>query len=100
MRAGDVVVVPAGVGHASVPEAESAVESTGEGEYRYVGVYPEGSPGYKYELGKKTLEEKRGLVEEVASVPIPPNDPVYGLDGPLVQIWRASRGKSDARNET
>ncbi|KAF9872830.1 cupin domain-containing protein [Colletotrichum karsti] len=92
VRAGDVVVVPAGVSHASVPEDESAAGE--EDEYRYVGVYPEGSPDWRYELGKKSFEEKGGLVEEVAGVGVPRHDPVYGLGGPLVTIWKTSRGVS------
>ncbi|KAK0379515.1 hypothetical protein CMEL01_16516 [Colletotrichum melonis] len=93
VRAGDVVVVPAGVGHASVSKAEGAADPVeGEPEYRYVGVYPKGSPHYKYEIGKKKLEEKSGLLEEVSAVPVPPNDPLYGIDGPLVRIWNNSRG--------
>ncbi|GKT82528.1 hypothetical protein Ct61P_00378 [Colletotrichum tofieldiae] len=96
VRAGDVVVVPAGVGHASVSKAEGVAGLPDEeAEYQYVGVYPKGSPGYKYETGEKALrEEKSGLAKEVAAVPIPPSDPVYGLDGPLVRIWTASREAS------
>ncbi|KAL0939719.1 cupin domain protein [Colletotrichum truncatum] len=89
VHAGDVVVVPAGVAHASTPESE---EASGENEYRYIGVYPEGSPHYSIEMGKKSLMEKPDLVAEVAGVPVPPCDPVYGLDGPLVQIWKSVRG--------
>lgn len=92
VRAGDVVVVPAGVGHASVSKTEGAGEQpSDESEYRYVGVYPEGSPVYKYEIGKKALEENIGLAEEVAAVPLPQTDPIFGLDGPLMRIWTASR---------
>lgn len=101
VRAGDVVVVPAGVGHASVSKAEGAADPVeGEAEYRYVGVYPEGSPHYKYEIGKKLLEEKSGLIEEVSAVPVPPNDPLYGLDGPLVRIWNNARGISVQSTES
>ncbi|UQC81019.1 uncharacterized protein CLUP02_06505 [Colletotrichum lupini] len=92
VRAGDVVVVPAGVGHASVSKAEGAADPVeGEPEYRYVGVYPKGSPHYKYEIGKKKLEEKSGLIEEVSAVPVPPNDPFNGYESQaLKQALRTS----------
>ncbi|TDZ36883.1 Uncharacterized protein C8035_v006477 [Colletotrichum spinosum] len=90
VKAGDVVVVPAGVAHASTPEAKEDTEA----EYRYIGVYPEDSPHYRSELGKKDLKEKAGLIEEVAAVPVPPQDPLYGRSGPLVKIWKSATGNS------
>ncbi|GKT43409.1 uncharacterized protein ColSpa_03590 [Colletotrichum spaethianum] len=88
-------MVPAGVGNASVSEADGVAGSPdGEAEYRYFGVYSEGSPGYKHETGEKALAEKSWFAEEVAAVPIPPHDPVYGFGGPLVRIWTVSTGSS------
>ncbi|KAJ0375786.1 hypothetical protein COL26b_005934 [Colletotrichum chrysophilum] len=89
VRPGDVVVVPAGVAHASVADEKAA---PGEKEYRYVGVYPEESPQWRSEMGRKPLQEKQGLVEEVEGVGLPRMDPLYGVDGPLIKIWKAARG--------
>ncbi|KAJ0279403.1 hypothetical protein CBS470a_009274 [Colletotrichum nupharicola] len=89
VRPGDVVVVPAGVAHASVADEKAA---PGEKEYRYVGVYPEESPQWRSEMGRKPLQEKQGLVEEVEGVGLPRMDPLYGVDGPLTKIWKAARG--------
>ncbi|WQF88074.1 Putative uncharacterized protein YjlB [Colletotrichum destructivum] len=88
VRAGDVVVVPAGVAHASVTQ-ERKLEEGGDGgeRYRYIGVYPEGAPKWRNEYGKKPLVDNRELAEEVSYVPVPDKDPISGLGGPLVQIW-------------
>ncbi|KAL4966052.1 cupin domain-containing protein [Aspergillus stella-maris] len=74
---GDVIVLPAGTGH-------SSVESTGD--YRYIGVYPEGCPRWRNEFGKTRIDE-RTFSNEVAGVGYAKEDPVYGKDGPLMQLW-------------
>ncbi|KAJ5211917.1 uncharacterized protein N7498_003563 [Penicillium cinerascens] len=82
VKAGDVIVVPAGVSHRSL---------SAYGDYRYIGVYPEAAPKWRnnYCRGNEDMETLR---EEIAGVDIPQHDPVYGLDGPLVDIWNeASR---------
>ncbi|WYZ35452.1 hypothetical protein EsH8_X_000099 [Colletotrichum jinshuiense] len=88
VRAGDVVVVPAGVAHASVAQEQKLAEGGHKGErYRYIGVYPEGAPKWRNEYGKTPLGDSRELAHEVAAVPVPDQDPVSGRGGPLVQIW-------------
>ncbi|OAK96063.1 hypothetical protein IQ06DRAFT_297547 [Phaeosphaeriaceae sp. SRC1lsM3a] len=79
---GDVVVVPAGVSHRSL---------TSSGGYRYIGVYPETGPKWRnnYCKGEESLED---LKTEIARVEIPQADPVYGIGGPLVRIWKTARG--------
>ncbi|KAH7085196.1 hypothetical protein BKA63DRAFT_13130 [Paraphoma chrysanthemicola] len=78
---GDVVVVPAGVSHRSL---------TSSGGYRYIGVYPRTNPKWRnnYCKGEEPLED---LKKEIANVEMPEADPVYGIDGPLVRIWKAAR---------
>ncbi|PKY01820.1 hypothetical protein P168DRAFT_292877 [Aspergillus campestris IBT 28561] len=83
VRAGDVVVVPAGVSHRSLSATD---------DYRYMGVYPEQCPRWRNDFCKGT-EAMDKLEEDIRKVIIPDHDPVYGLDGPLVVLWReASRG--------
>ncbi|KAL4946395.1 hypothetical protein BDV06DRAFT_208694 [Aspergillus oleicola] len=77
VHTGDVIVLPAGTGH-------SSVESTDD--YRYIGVYPEGCPQWRNEYGKMKIDEKT-FRDEVAGVGYPEEDPVYGKDGPLMQLW-------------
>ncbi|KAH8655440.1 hypothetical protein BX600DRAFT_469651 [Xylariales sp. PMI_506] len=92
VQAGDVVVVPAGVAHASVsPEDHSPDPVTGEKppRYRYIGVYPGDAPHWRNEFGKTPLRVDDDLFAEVAAVPIP-SDPVHGAGGPLPEIWKAA----------
>lgn len=74
--AGDVIVVPAGIGHKLIE---------GSGDLLVVGAYPEGR-------GPDTLREDAGLIEaarqRIAAVPLPQADPVDGNRGPLFRFWR------------
>ncbi|KAF2123429.1 hypothetical protein P153DRAFT_391522 [Dothidotthia symphoricarpi CBS 119687] len=84
VSAGDVVVVPAGVSHRSL--------SSNDG-YRYIGVYPKAAPRWRNNHceGDESMEE---LSVEINNVAIPDSDPVFGLHGPLCQIWKAARADS------
>ncbi|KAB2570556.1 hypothetical protein BFW01_g10968 [Lasiodiplodia theobromae] len=76
---GDVIVVPAGVAHASVQN---------DRDYKYIGVYPEGSPKWRSEWGKRELNGiDDPLFDEIKGVPFPRCDPVFGADGPLRKVW-------------
>ncbi|KAL4784419.1 hypothetical protein BJX76DRAFT_367627 [Aspergillus varians] len=74
VHTGDVIVLPAGTGH-------SSVESTDD--YRYIGP---GCPRWRNEFGKKPIDGKT-FRDEIAGVAYPEEDPVYGRDGPLMQLW-------------
>jgi uncharacterized protein YjlB len=75
LRAGDVLVIPAGVAHRKLREADG---------FQVVGAYPEGR-----EPDMRTgLESERETTEKaVAKVPVPAADPVFGADG-LRVFWR------------
>ncbi len=75
LQAGDVVVLPAGTGHRRLSASN---------DFRIVGAYPQGM-SYNTRTGKP--EEQEQSRKEIAHVPIPDTDPVYGEDGPLVQHW-------------
>jgi uncharacterized protein YjlB len=74
VRAGDVVVIPAGVGHQNLGGADLLV----------VGAYPQGQ-GWDLCYGKP--EERPRVLRNIERVPLPATDPVYGADGPLAQHW-------------
>jgi uncharacterized protein YjlB len=76
LRAGDLVVLPAGTGHKRL-EAR--------GDFAVCGAYP---PGPEADLLKATEENWRGAKERIAAVPLPRTDPFYGPDGPLIRLWQ------------
>lgn len=80
---GDVIVVPAGVSHCSL---------SSEDGYEYVGLYPKGSPKWDNNFCKADSHETAQKAENARSVPIPHMDPVYGVDGPLVGLWKKAAG--------
>lgn len=80
VRAGDVVVVPAGVGHCNQAESDDLL---------VVGAYPDNGPGPDLRRGK--LAEHDGAVQAVAEVPLPSADPVQGVGGALSRLWEATR---------
>ena len=85
---GDVMVLPAGVGHHNLMSSE---------DFLVVGAYP---PAGEYDLctGEKGEHEK--ALASVPKVPPPESDPVYGADGPLAKLWRrTSSGRAPARAE-
>ncbi|MFW5737477.1 MAG: cupin domain-containing protein [Spirochaetota bacterium] len=75
MRPGDVVVIPAGVGH----------KRLSSGRVGIVGAYPDGrSPDMNY--GRR--EERERAIAAIRGVPVPQQDPVRGADGPLPRLYR------------
>ena len=75
IAAGDVVIIPAGIAHKRL--------SSG-GDFVVVGAYPQGQ-GYDMCYGEEGERPKAD--ENIARVPLPKCDPVYGPDGPLLQYW-------------
>jgi len=78
---GDVIVIPAGVGHQKL-DASS--------DFAVVGAYPDGRD---WDLLRGLPGERPKSDHTIASLPIPDYDPIYGADGPLRQIWKADRNK-------
>jgi uncharacterized protein YjlB len=73
---GDVLVIPAGVGHCGAsPVADLLV----------VGAYPNGME-WDMRLGDPC--ERDQVLGNIAAVPLPDSDPVHGVGGPLSVIWR------------
>ncbi|MCE4217423.1 hypothetical protein GD586_08175 [Pseudarcicella sp. GAP-15] len=74
---GDVIILPAGVGHYSVDNSI---------EYQFVGGYPNGAEwNLKFSLKK---EDCSSVLAEIASIPLPKKDPVFGDGGPVFEYWK------------
>lgn len=73
--AGDVVVLPAGVGHKNLGSSA---------DFLVVGAYP---PGMSADLLKGEPGERPGADERIAQVALPKTDPVGGQAGPLLSKW-------------
>jgi uncharacterized protein YjlB len=76
VRAGDVIVLPAGTGHRRL---------TQEPDFMVVGAYP---PGQDWDLLKGEDGERPGADQRIARVSLPTTDPVGGQGGPLLDKWR------------
>lgn len=77
LKAGDVVILPAGTGHRRLSASDDLL---------VVGAYPEGSA---YDEPKPEEADAAMARKSIAAVSIPPRDPVYGRDGPLTKLWTA-----------
>ena len=73
---GDVLVLPAGLGHMSLSASQ---------DFQVVGAYPRGEKPDLVRAGEGNLDAARGRIEKV---PLPDLDPVYGAQGPLKEHWR------------
>ncbi len=76
VKAGDVVVIPAGVGHCNKGQTDDLL---------IVGAYPDTGPSPDTRRGKPV--EHAEVVAAVEKVPMPAADPVAGAAGPLEKIW-------------
>jgi uncharacterized protein YjlB len=74
--AGDVVVIPGGVGHKRL-----SVKRKG---FTVVGGYPPGQSGAISRPGDFRLDEAEA---RIAHLPLPKSDPVTGPEGPLFAAW-------------
>jgi len=75
VSAGYVVVIPAGVAHKNLGASR---------DFRVVGAYP---GGQRWDLCYGEPGERPGADLDIARVPLPKADPVYGTDGPLIEYW-------------
>jgi uncharacterized protein YjlB len=73
---GDVIVIPAGVGHQNLGSSHNLL---------VVGAYPS---GLIWDLCRGEPDERPRVLENIARVPLPDTDPVYGEAGPLIGHWR------------
>jgi uncharacterized protein YjlB len=75
LKAGDVVVMPAGTGHKRLSATDDLL---------VVGAYPRAG---KYDECRPRREDHDRAISSIPHVPLPHKDPAYGRDGPLVHQW-------------
>jgi uncharacterized protein YjlB len=75
VTAGDVIAVPAGVGHALISASD---------DFLVVGAYADGRDWETIRDDPNVIAQSR---KRIAQVPLPVADPVDGPDGPLVKLW-------------
>ena len=74
IKAGDIIVIPAGVGHKNLESDDLGV----------VGAYPN---GMMWDMNYGKPAERPKADENIAAVPIPKQDPLLGSRDGLIKIW-------------
>jgi uncharacterized protein YjlB len=72
LKAGDMLVIPAGVGHRRIGD---------DAGLKVIGAYPPGQAHYDMKRHGRATPK----------VPLPSRDPFYGDNGPVVRAWGAPR---------
>ena len=88
IHAGDVIVIPAGVAHQNIGAGD---------DFGVVGAYPDGR---HWDLLRGLPGERPKADHNIAALPMPKNDPIYGAEGPLRRIWNSltpNRNRSRTR---
>lgn len=73
---GDVMVIPAGVGHKNLGASSDLL---------VVGAYPDGQHP---DLCRESAHEHRHAQENIPKVPMPASDPVFGINGAVMNLWK------------
>lgn len=77
IKAGDVVILPAGTGHQCLEASD---------DFCVIGAYP---PGANMEVTRPTPENHAKALKTIPLVALPPSDPVTGKNGALTRLWGA-----------
>ena len=83
-RAGDVLVLPTGIGHC---------ELTCSDDLLVIGAYP---PGQHWDICRNAPDESAR--KRMASLPFPNSDPVHGPAGPLARFWLSTARRTRAES--
>lgn len=75
VQSGDVVIIPAGVGHCRI---------SASGDFSVVGAYP---AGQNWDLRTGEPGDRPEVLHNIEAVPLPQQDPVYGDEGGLLEVW-------------
>lgn len=75
VKAGDIIVIPAGVGHKNLGDKDLGV----------VGAYPNGMP---VDIMRGEAGERPRTDQNIAAVPFPDTDPFMGKTEGLKEIWK------------
>lgn len=73
VKAGDVLLLPAGTGHRRISQSE---------DFLVVGAYP---PGQEADIVRK--DATSAMLKQIAVLNFPPSDPVTGTEGPMLALW-------------
>ncbi len=76
VTAGDVIIIPAGVAHKNLGASK---------DFAVVGAYPSGQ---SWDLCYGKRAERPRVDRNIAAVPLPSSDPIFGAAGPLLNHWR------------
>ena len=76
VEAGDIIIIPAGVGHKNLTSSD---------DFGVVGAYPDGR---NWDLLKGEPGERPKADKTIAALPIPDTDPLLGKSGGLKNIWK------------
>lgn len=76
VAAGDALVLPAGTGHKRLSASD---------DFSVLGAYP-GGRDYDMRYGRE--DEWPEVLRNIADVPVPGADPLFGHQGPLGERWR------------
>jgi uncharacterized protein YjlB len=82
VNAGDVIVIPAGIAHQNIGADDA---------FGVVGAYPD---GHEWDLLRGLPGERPKADHNIAALPTPENDPIYGAEGPLRRIWKDASASS------
>ena len=80
IQKGDVIIIPAGVAHKNLGKEYAVVCVTG---------YPESRI---YDMNYCKRHERPRTKKNIAALPLPLKDPVFGSEGPLVRLWQQHNG--------
>jgi uncharacterized protein YjlB len=72
---GDVLVLPAGTGHCNAGASSDLL---------VIGAYPD---GMQWDIRRGDPAERDEVLRNIRAVPLPREDPVWGEDGGLVEVW-------------
>lgn len=78
VRAGDVLIIPAGTGHRRIKDSW---------DFWVVGAYPKGQEDYDEYTDQRMCTN---CALRLRAVALPRHDPVYGNEGKLLRLWERS----------
>ena len=76
ISAGDIIVIPAGVGHKCISHSQ---------DFTVVGAYPN---GMEWDLVKEEKNKYEQSLANIKKVPLPDQDPLEGRNNGLINIWK------------
>ena len=79
LQAGDVAILPAGIGHRRLSCSPDLL---------VVGAYP---ANCAFDQARPAKMSHDKAVADIARTPLPRQDPMFGSDGPLKQLWKLER---------